>query len=378
MNVFPAGICNMFNNQLNFSYAHAALQSLFCLNSSQELFHFMINNNIRYNMLFPMANELLNIFDSIRSGNIANSQNILFYFGKYYMENKMNIQSQNVLNPDPFHFLYFLLQFLHMETNMSPNFDISLFNQSLDVMRNDNLIYMLFLQFMLSQNSITSNIFFNTVRYTYKCSMCGLYYFYGLQNIFRMNLDLFRYYRDMTYPMKKGTNLELTDLFLCYCGGNSIKCRHCGNSKNARYIKICYPSKIIIISLERKNHIFRNDVNFLYDFDLGNYISKTKNQGMNLNTNYELKAVVSYCNFGTDGKYFADCRIKRENMMQEMWFRYIDSYYFPIDRNEMFNYEPQLLFYELKNYNVNNGSILGMNMNYFNNNMEPNLINNNN
>ena len=66
MNVFPAGICNMFNNQLNFSYAHAALQSLFCLNSSQELFNFMINNNIRYNMLFPMANELLNIFDSIR------------------------------------------------------------------------------------------------------------------------------------------------------------------------------------------------------------------------------------------------------------------------------------------------------------------------
>ena len=367
----------MFNNQLNFSYAHSVLQSLFFLDSSQDFYNFMINNNIRFNMLFPMANELLNIFDSIRSGNIANSQNILFYYGNYYMQNKMNIHSKNVLEPDPFHFLYFLLQFLHMETNISSTFDSSLFNQNLDVMRNENLIYMLFLQFIISQNSIISNAFFNTVRYTYKCSMCGMYYFYGLQNIFRMNIDLVRYYRDMTYPMKKGTNLELSELFLCYCGGNSVKCRHCGNSKNARYTKICFPSKIIIISLERKNHILRNDVNYMFDFDFGNYISKTKTQGMNLNTNYELKAVISYINIGIGGKYFADCKIKAKNMMQPMWFRYIDSQCFPINKNDIFNYEPQLLIYEVKN-NFNNGTRLGINLNINNfNNMNPYLMNNN-
>ena len=354
MNVFPAGICNMFNNQLNFSYAHAALQSLFCLNSSQELFHFMINNNIRYNMLFPMANELLNIFDSIRSGNIANSQNILFYFGKYYMENKMNIQSQNVLNPDPFHFLYFLLQFLHMETNMGRSYDTSYFNQNLNTMKIDNNIYRLFLQFYItSQNSIISSDMFTTVRYTYKCINCGEYYFYGLLNIFRMKLDIIRGFRDLTYPLKKGSNLVLPELFTCFCGGSYTKCQHCGNNRTARYTRLCFPAKVIIISLERNNHSLCCDVNYPFYYNFVDYISKTKTIGINLNTNYELKAVISYTNFVNGGKYFADCKIKMGDR-SHIWVRYVDSFLSIIQPNDIFNHEPQILIYEVSKMEINN------------------------
>ena len=62
MNQFPQEITNSFQNgQLNFSYAHAALQSLCFLESTNKLFSFMNNNGMRYNMLFPMANEFLNL-----------------------------------------------------------------------------------------------------------------------------------------------------------------------------------------------------------------------------------------------------------------------------------------------------------------------------
>ena len=94
-----------------------------------------------------------------------------------------------------------------------------------------------FLNFVYTtQNSIISNNFFNTVRYTYNCPNCAVYYFYAFQSIFRMNLDIIRYYRDAAYPMKMGTNLDLGELFTCYSGGCHSKCRVCGNNKCAKYV----------------------------------------------------------------------------------------------------------------------------------------------
>ena len=383
MNSFPAGISNMLNKNLNFSYAHSVIQSLYFLDSSKYLFDFMNYNNMRNNALFPLSNELLNIYECIKQGKTANSQNILFYYYKYYEENKYNIQSKNVLKPDPFHFIYFLSQFLHIETNITKIFDNSLYNQRLEVMKNDDSIYKMFLEFLLTQNSIISNIFFNTVRYTYCCEKkCGWYYFYGLQNIFRMKLDSVRQYRDESNPNRKGDNLELSDLFLSYCGANPINCKHCGSKSIKRYTKLLYPAKIIIISLERKKHFFKNDLNFLFEFDIDNFITKTRTQGMNINSYYELKAVISYFKSDNVGKYFADCKIKG-NMNQNMWVRYIDYNYFPVNPEEVLIYEPQILIYEVKNNNnmkMNNNINFNMmnqpNFNY-NNNINNSMMNNN-
>ena len=359
MNIFPQGITNNFqNNQLNFSYAHAALQPLCFLDVTKNLFTFMQNNGMRYNNFFPMANELLKIIEKVNSGIVPDSQNIIYYYGKKYMENQMNVISKNVLAPDPFHFLYFLFQFLHLETNMCNRFENNFFDQSLNAMKNDDYIYMQFLLFIMkTQNSIISNDFFNTVRYTYECQMCGKYFFYSLQNIYRMNIDTIRYFRDSTYPMKQGSNLDLSELFICYSGGSYNNCRNCGNNKCPRYTRICFPAKALIISLERKNHPFKNDINILRFFDLEPFISKTRTQGLNLNTIYELKAVISYINFGNNGKYFADCKVKINN--NSMWIRYIDSYYLIIQPNDVCIYEPQILIYEI----YNPQQTMGMNMN---------------
>ena len=401
MNSFPQGITNNFqNNQLNFSYVHAALQPLCFLDTTKNLFSFMENNGMRYNNFFPMANELLKIIERVNSGIVPDSQNILFYYGKKYLENQMNIISKNVLATDPFHFLYFLFQFLHLETNMCNKYDNDLFNQSLNAMKNDDYIYMQFLMFIMkTQNSIISNDFFNTVRYTYDCQMCGKYFFYGLQNIYRMNIDTIRYFRDKAFPMKQGTNLDISELFTCYSGGTYNNCRNCGNNRCPRYTRICFPAKTIIISLERKNHPFKNDINILshFYFDLGPFISKTRTAGLNLNTIYELKAVISYINFGNQGKYFSDCKIRINN--NQMWVRYIDSFYQIIQPNDVCIYEPQILIYEIYNppqamqNNINNmfnnNTIIGNNNDYisFNNmnnnqakmmynNMMNNIINN--
>ena len=384
MNSFPQGITNNFqNNQLNFSYVHAALQPLCFLDTTKNLFSFMENNGMRYNNFFPMANELLKIIERVNSGIVPDSQNILFYYGKKYLENQMNIISKNVLATDPFHFLYFLFQFLHLETNMCNKYDNTLFNQSLNAMKNDDYIYMQFLMFIMkTQNSIISNDFFNTVRYTYVCQMCGKYFFYGLQNIYRMNIDTIRYFRDKAFPMKQGTNLDLSELFTCYSGGTYNNCRNCGNNRCPRYTRICFPAKTIIISLERKNHPFKNDINILSHFDLLPFISKTRTAGLNLNTIYELKAVISYINFGNQGKYFSDCKIRINN--NQMWVRYIDSFYQIIQPNDVCIYEPQILIYEIYNptqamqNNINNmfnnNTIIGNNNDYISfNNMNNNL-----
>ena len=373
MNSFPQGITNNFqNNQLNFSYVHAALQPLCFLDTTKNLFSFMENNGMRYNNFFPMANELLKIIERVNSGIVPDSQNILFYYGKKYLENQMNIISKNVLATDPFHFLYFLFQFLHLETNMCNKYDNTLFNQSLNAMKNDDYIYMQFLMFIMkTQNSIISNDFFNTVRYTYDCQMCGKYFFYGLQNIYRMNIDTIRYFRDKAFPMKQGTNLDISELFTCYSGGTYNNCRNCGNNRCPRYTRICFPAKTIIISLERKNHPFKNDINILSHFNLGPFISKTRTAGLNLNTIYELKAVISYINFGNHGKYFSDCKIRINN--NQMWVRYIDSFYQIIQPNDVCIYEPQILIYEI--YNPPQAMANNINNNMFNNNT---IIGNNN
>ena len=392
MNSFPVGITNNFNNgSLNFSYVHSVLQSLCFLDSTNNFFSFMEKNGMRFNMLYPIANEFLNIIYNVKNGIISDSQNILYLYSQKYLNNQMNIQSRNVLANDPFHFFYFLLQFLHLETNVAQRYNNSLFNQSLMAMRNEDYMYMLFLQFIFeTQNSIISNQLFNTVRYMFNCPNCGLYYSFGLQNIFRMKLDTIRYHRDKSMPMKIGNNLNLSELFIHYSGGNYSICKHCNYNKTKRYTRICFPAKTVIISLERKNHCFYKDVDFSFNFDIREYISKTKTKGININTNYELKAVISYTKFGNEGKYFADCKIK--SGMNHIWIRYVDKYYFTIKPQNIFDNEPQILIYEVndqfyqqQNMLINNNvSLNQMNVQMMNNNLNnmynmdmSNNINNN-
>ena len=80
MKLYPQGIYNSFrNNELNFTYAHSVLQSLCFLDSTQKFFSYMNDNNMRNNINFQMANELLNLIQTVNSGNRADS------FKKYFI-----------------------------------------------------------------------------------------------------------------------------------------------------------------------------------------------------------------------------------------------------------------------------------------------------
>ena len=308
----------------------------------------MNDNNMRNNNYFQLSNQLLNLIQTVNSRIRADSQNIIFLFGKYYIENKDSLPSQNVLSADPFHFFYFLLQFLHMETNIMKEYDNHFYELNFDDMKNDNKIYREFLLFVIkTYNSMVSADFYSSFRHIFNCPDCNFFFYYGIQPILRMNLDIFRQMRDSKNPNKKGTNLYLRELLACYCSDIPTKCGHCGKDA-IRQTKICLPAKTIIISLERATHSLKPDVNFSLNFNFVDFISKSKTQGMNLNTNYELKAVISYIHFVNDGKYFADCKIRGGNS-GDFWMRYVDSNYFIIQADDIYQYEPQILVYEINN-----------------------------
>ena len=376
----PQGIIyNLDDNKLNYSYAHSALQSLCFLEITNNLISFFehsINNIREYS---PLSYEFLNIIKQVKEGITPESKNIISNFEKSYKIRKNSIISQQVLSNDPFHFLYFLLSFLHSETNAKKaNILYDEYNISLEDKKNDNNIYNLFTNFNNAQNSLISNDFLNILKYRNICEFCGEYFFYYYQIIYRINLDTIRPNRDKEY------HFELSELFKAFTYQNNSLCKYCNTYNCKKFTRICF-SKIIIIYLERENHFYQNDVNnILDDLDLNDFISISR-RDKNLSTIYKLKSVVSLAKFGEDEKYLAFCQMSIGNL-KNIWVRYIDSYYSIVQLNDITIYEPQLLIYErIDLKSNNNANMINMNNNNLNNNIykqmnnftgNPNIINN--
>jgi hypothetical protein len=369
------GIKNPSPNN-DFSYAHSVLQSLGCLDCAKLFLQFSNLNTMRDNPQYSLTSSLFDLIKDLINGNEGNSQNVISSFINSYNNNSSIIQTQNVLSSDPFHFLYFLIQFLHIENNMPPNinYDVQiLHSQNLQNQRNDDYMFNLFKDFWnQTQNSMISSYFFSVERYTYSCPNCGIYFNYGMKNLFRINTDITRHYRDLTFPIKKGTNISLYDCLKCYIGGYKKVCKNCGNSNIDKYTKIIFPASVFIIVLERSDHCFKGDIDFEINIDINEYVSKSRTIGSNINCNYILKACISYC---SARKYFADCYLKGNNA----WFRFMDNDVKMLNGvREIYECEPQILIYELKEdnnyFNPFYNSL--MNQNYNSNNSIKELINN--
>ena len=358
----PQGIRNSLN--ANSSYAHSVLQSLCFLQVSNKIFSTINSLNMRYKQNYPLINELLNIISTVQNKKIANSQNLLYYYSSTYnkyRQNEKNIDIQNAMLSDPFQFFYYLLQFLHFEINMPNNNNLEYLNQYHLIQKDDDKIYSLYMNFICNnQNSIITNIIFNIMKYTYKCQNCGIYYSYGFQHILRFNVDLYTFFRNQFSPNKKGTKLTLDDIFKCYCGGNTTTCKHCGNKKALRHTKISLGADIIIIYFERKNHVNINDIDYPFQFDIKEYLSKKRNSKLS-NVIYDLKAVISYTNYGNVERYFVDCKVPKSllnnnNVKQDIWIRYLNSDICILNNsNKIFVYEPQILVYEISEI-INNAN----------------------
>ena len=386
MNMIPMkGIINSMNNS-NFSYVHSVLQSISCLDFAQQFLS--LNNYNFFGSNLYVTKELYALMNNLYNGNDAFSQDIINYY-----KNRVNTLYNNkqiAFNTDPYYFLYFFLEILHYENNrMNGFYDVkNLYNQPLLNQQNDDYMYYQFLMFFnQTQNSMISNYFFNVEKYTTNCMNCGTIYFYGIKKILRFDVNKFKIYRDNAYPLKKFSNLNLDECFRCYIGGTSCHCQNCGN-KAIKYTKLCCSTKVFIIYLDRvNNHSFKGDVDFPFQLNLINYYSIKRANNLNFNPIYNLKACISYDNF--IGKYFADCLVKNNFNQNGVWCRFIDNQVRILNnyQNEMRQYEPQMLIYELDNmannmgYNINmpmmnnqqfNNNMPMMNNQQFNNNMPMN------
>ena len=348
-NIIPRGISNgQFGD---FSYANSVLQSLSCLDSLKEVI-----NKKEYMILlqqpqYSLANQVFNLILILNKiyNKDAYSDPIIISFINKYNNNKYMIQSQKVLDRVPFQFLYFLLQFLHLELNIpkNPNYNLqNLFSQPLQCQKNDEYMLNLFLDFFENtQNSIISDYFFSIEKYTFNCFLCGIYYSYSMRNLFKINIEKAKEKRDLEYPNKKDLNLNVDDILNYYFSTFPKKCKNCGH-KLKENIKILLNTKILIIYLDRRNHTynFKGDIDFTETLDLKNYVVKSGRE-----TKYVLKACICF----NGNKYLSYCKINfTDDKNNEVFYRFIDNQVKKVRGiNELYEYEPQMLFYELQTEN---------------------------
>ena len=361
----------------DYSYAHSVLQSLSCLDVSKKFIQSF--NTSQINSTNYLTQSVIKLLANLNNRCLGYSQDIIKNFKQSYEKNKDKIQSKNVLNKDPFHFLYFLLQFIHLENNApkDPNFNIQEFKDlSNNNRHNDyNINNLYWNYFDNTQNSLISQNFFTIEKYISQCSNqnCGCSFSYGMKNLFRIDVDMAKNFRDSKEPMKSYTNINLYDCLNYYCKDYHVKCIYC--EQNAiKHTEFCLPNKVLIFVFERNNHNFKHDIDFELDIDIINYLSQ--NYSCKDHTKYKLKACIS---FSEEGKYLSDCLIKNNN--NYAWIRFIDEQYSILNNlNKINQYEPQILIYEWVNdnfqANISNQNYISSNNNN-NNNLALNVLNEN-
>ena len=362
------GITNIGSNQ-DCSYANSVLQSLSCLDVSKQFIQsfnsFQINNSTNY-----LTQSVIKLLGALNNKCIGNSQDIINNFKQSYQKNKDKIQSKNVLKEDPFHFLYFLLQFIHLENNApkNPNFNIQEFkNLSNENRHNDyNMNNLYWNYYENTQNSMISQNFFTIEKYINQCpnQNCGCSFSYGMKNLFRIDVDMAINYRDSIDQTKRNTNINIYDCLNYYCKNYNVKCPYCGQNAT-KHTELCLPNKVLIFVFERNNHNFNHDIDFGFDIDINNYISQS--YSCRDHTKYILKACIS---LSQEPKYLSCCLIQDNNNIY--WMRFIDEQYSILNNpNEIMQNEPQILIYEWGNENNNFQSNIS-NQKYISNNNNNN------
>ena len=337
---FSIKIINNYNINSEYSYINSGLQALVNLDCIKNWIKMLNNYKIMNNIGASLTKEFYQLFICLLSPqqNQIDSTNIIFHF-----ENKTKNMYQKEITKDPYHFLFYFLEIIHCENNApkNNNYNINLYkNQTIQNMRNDQVMLMKYCDyFYQTQNSIISDCFFTTEKYLFKCNICPQTYYYWYKKILLFNIDKFKKYRNETNPFKSNQNITLDDCFLCYQGGNASMCPYCGHFNAFDFRKIFTSTKVIIIALKRYNHSFKGDLNFSPNFSISKYVIQNGNNNMN----YALKACISaYC-YNNNIKYFSDIYINNN------WYRFLDNGIKQINIKELYDYEPQILIYELIN-----------------------------
>jgi hypothetical protein len=145
--------------------------------------------------------------------------------------------------------------------------------------------------------------------------------------------------RNQSNPLKMMKRLSLTDCFEVSLWPKKIRCRFCNTFCGNETKKMYAASNVLIIAFKRNCHSYnyRNDVKFYNDIDISKYIINQNSE----NKKFKLKAVVACYD---NNKYLADVLINGCLYRIVDWKSGLDVK--PINFNQLFEYEPVLLFYE--------------------------------
>ena len=315
----------------------------------------------------PINKEFYQLLNFLYSEYPVDSTNII---NRVFDETISNWKKRNVkreIKKDPFHFLHYLLELIHLENiyPINPKFEEAYKNQITANRKNHDIMYNLFtLYFKQIKNSLISQYFYNIEKIEYQCPNCSTIYLYYPKHIITYDVEKYKGFRDECYPQKKGMNLNLEECLKCYQGGHTHQCNKCGDLNGQSFTYIFSTSKVLIINFKRNDHLFKGDIDFNMNYQMNN-------------KNYILKACISYYNIP---KYCADVCINN------IWYRYInDDIKMLGDVNrEIHELEPQLLIYELEeNKNIrynnqNNNQKIDNSFNQNNNQIIDNSFNRNN
>ena len=361
-NNFPMNAEKNYSFDEDSSYINSVLLSLANLECIHDWFNKINPNFFINNVHFSVTKEFYQILKGIYSGNQVEYSIFIFNF-----KNKFKSLKNKELDKDPYHFLFYFLDFLHTENNypINPNFDKKQLD-NLENMKNDSYMYNLFgSYFQQTLNSLVSQYFYNIEKSVLKCQRCCFRYYYHCRKIFTMNVDEFFNKRNLENPNKFG-KLDLEECFDYYTRENNSNCGICHDNV-LHSIQIVQSTKILIIFFKRQQHLYQGDINFKIKIDF-------------LNKKYNLKACISLCNIP---KYFTDVFINN------ICYRYMDDKIKVINIPEIYDYEPQLLIYELEDFkqyqintNMNRANTVGnsgnmMFVNPFNYNINQMMLNNN-
>lgn len=347
-----------FINSVLISFASLKYISIWMHNLDNQRQQILLNNQN------SLTKELYILYYNLYKGFDVDSSNFILNYNNKYS----TIYKGMKLYEDPYHFLFYLIDLIHLENNFppNPNFNLNILEtQTIDNLRNDDYMFNLFGSFFQqTQNSIISNYFYNIIKNQLVCNLCSKLYFYAYKFILKFDIDNYKLYRNQAYPQRATLNLSMNDCFDCYTGGYSKKCQKCKSQGAFQYSSIISNSKILIIALYRNNHVFKCDLDFPNRLNLYEYCN---NKNISQNYSYKLRACISMDN---QNQYFADI------LINNYWFRYFKNNKIMLGnvQLEMHTHEPQLLFYELEERQMhNNGYIIPT---YFVNNINNMIVNN--
>ena len=340
----PLGIIVSEQINVDQNYATVVLEAFSTLESTQNIF--IKQNNIIDNQALTskqIQNLLNNIYSSPNLYSASELINNLYNYALNYNKDLNNCNS-------PYTFLYYLLTILEEENKKVFGYEFNI-HQTFPSL--DNAISFLGQIYQSLNNSlILKNYYFSMI----KCSNCSVCNSNNIQPLFRKSIDL---NIDEFIQQNQGNPFTLNDCLKYYFSPKTAICKICNqlNESNSRVIVNTGP--VLIINLMRNGYTGNQDQNFIIDLNLN--ILNYKKDISDGNNNYSLKACVCFSKLG----FFVDCFVKRDNMMGA-WYRYMNKQQIEINQNQLFSFQPVLLFYESC-----------INQNNFNN-MNNNIMQNNN